>query len=252
MAEQKGIIQIDGTIGGINFYFRKGKPVLRKSGGGFNAKAIKTKDSMVRVRENGSEFGNASRVKRLLRLSVEESLLYFTDGTLHGRMMQLMQEIKTMDLISERGKRSVWQGLQTSEGKRAFCAFLFTPKQPIFTLLGGLPLADSFGQSCDFGNLIFNEQAFKSIITHLQLHYFVVDYDEADLKFVSYSAEKVMLSVANLPVNLPPFVVENLPSTYSIRVAYLGVQFYQNINGDFNVLKEQGMIGLRALAVYTE
>ena len=52
MATQKGIISLTGTLGDINFYFRKGKAVARKAGGGFNGKAIKTKPSMVWIREN--------------------------------------------------------------------------------------------------------------------------------------------------------------------------------------------------------
>jgi hypothetical protein len=37
MAEQKGLIKLTGTVGEFNFYFRKGKPVARKAGGGFNS-----------------------------------------------------------------------------------------------------------------------------------------------------------------------------------------------------------------------
>ena len=107
MAKQKGLIQFEGTIGCINFYFRKGKAVARKSGGGFNVKAIKTKASMVRVRENGSEFGAASRAKKLLRLSIQESSLHSNDATSHIRMMTLVEDIKVYYLISQRGKRSV-------------------------------------------------------------------------------------------------------------------------------------------------
>ena len=72
MASQKGIFPLEGTLGGVNFYYRKGKAVARKSGGGFNGMAIKTKDSMVRVRENGSEFGSVSKVKKMIRMSVEQ------------------------------------------------------------------------------------------------------------------------------------------------------------------------------------
>lgn len=61
MAYQKGLIELEGTLGGLNFYIKKGKPMVRKSGGGFTAKAIKTKPSMVRVRESNNEFGQIGR-----------------------------------------------------------------------------------------------------------------------------------------------------------------------------------------------
>ena len=76
MAKQGGMFPLDGTLGGINFYKRKGKWVARRSGGGFNGKAIKTKDSMARVRENGSEFGITSRAKKLLRMATDLALFH--------------------------------------------------------------------------------------------------------------------------------------------------------------------------------
>ena len=51
MATYRGIIFIKGTIGGINFYDRLGKPTLREGGGGFTREAIKNSPRMVRVRE---------------------------------------------------------------------------------------------------------------------------------------------------------------------------------------------------------
>ena len=67
MAQQKGIIPLVGTLGGINFYYLNGKAVARTAGGGFNGKAIKTKASMQRVRENVSEFGHCSEVNKAFR-----------------------------------------------------------------------------------------------------------------------------------------------------------------------------------------
>ncbi|QDO94395.1 hypothetical protein FNB79_10625 [Formosa sediminum] len=46
MAKQKGILPIVGTIGGFNFYYLDGKPVMRVAGSGFNGEAIKTQASL--------------------------------------------------------------------------------------------------------------------------------------------------------------------------------------------------------------
>ena len=51
MAKQKGVVFFEGTLGGINFYYRKGVPTARAAGGGFNRRAIKTSPRMVRVRD---------------------------------------------------------------------------------------------------------------------------------------------------------------------------------------------------------
>lgn len=249
MAKQKGIIQLEGTLGGINFYMRKGVAVARKSGGGFNGKAIKSKTSMVRVRENGSEFGAASRVKKLLRLSVQEYLRHSIDGTLHGRMMALVQEIKVCDLSSARGSRSVWTGLATSSGTQLLTNFLFTPKQDVFSLFDGIPVVSDFGGRCDFTGLQLNARAFKKSATHVVLTYFVVDYTTDTLEFVRYVAPELSVAKAELPVTLGAFEVPSLPPASSFRMAYLAVQFYQQGNGGLVVLKEQGMTGLRGLRV---
>lgn len=50
MAKVTGPFVIEGTLGGTNYYVDEGENRARKSGGGFNGKTIKTKDSMVRVR----------------------------------------------------------------------------------------------------------------------------------------------------------------------------------------------------------
>lgn len=42
MAKVKNIVGLQGTIGGVNFYLRKGVPLARAAGGGFNGDAIKT------------------------------------------------------------------------------------------------------------------------------------------------------------------------------------------------------------------
>ena len=250
MAKQKGLVQFEGTFEGINFYFRKGKPFARRSGGGFNGKAIKTKASMVRVRENGSEFGSASRAKKLFRLSIREALLSSKDGDLHGRMMTLMQEIKVADLISERGKRTVWNGLKTTLGKKLFTDFLFTPKQRLLPLFNCLPVVSDLGAICDFSGVQFDESSFRKSATDVGLTYFVADYCLETLEFTRYSSEQITLSKAELPVIIPPFEITGLPPNFEFRMAFLAVQFYQKSNEKLVDLKEEGMTGLRCISVF--
>ena len=70
MAKQKGVVFFEGTIGGINFYYRKGVPTARASGGGFNKRAIKNSPKMVRVREQNSEFANCSKVNKAFKNAI--------------------------------------------------------------------------------------------------------------------------------------------------------------------------------------
>ena len=249
MAKQKGMFPLEGSLGGINFYFRKGKPVARAAGGGFNGDAIKTKPSMERVRENGSEFGMVARAKKLIRLSVAEDLLHAKDGELHGRMMSVLQEVKVADLISERGRRTVWQGLATEAGKKLMTGFLFIPKQGVTHLFSKLPVVELIGKRCVCGDLIASDLLFPKSATVVRLHYFVVDYDVEHMEYVRYSAAPLFVSKDGFDSVVPLFELMDLPDAFGTRMAFLSVQFYQEQNGKLFELKENGMAGVRCLGV---
>ena len=58
MAKQKGIIKLDGTIGGITFY-KSQDGYLAREKGGVPAEKIANDPAFQRTRENGEEFGLA-------------------------------------------------------------------------------------------------------------------------------------------------------------------------------------------------
>lgn len=125
MARQKGIFKLSGTIGEINYYHMNGKAFARKAGGGFTAQAIKSKASMQRVRENGKEFGLANAVKKKL-LHILQPELVIKGRSTHGKIVGLFLKLKNLDYASERGKRSVLEGLKTEEGQRLLRNFAFS------------------------------------------------------------------------------------------------------------------------------
>ena len=55
MAKQKGIIKLDGTIGGITFY-KSQDGYLAREKGGVPADRIANDPAFQRIRENGEEF----------------------------------------------------------------------------------------------------------------------------------------------------------------------------------------------------
>lgn len=249
MAKYKGIIALNGTIGGMNFYDRLGKPTVRKSGGGFNGKDIKTKASMVRVRENGSEFGRVSKVKSLLRRAMTPFFGTMKDGTLHGRMMTMMQQVKAQDLTSSRGQRTFWKGLQTAEGQRLLSTFLFTPAQSVALVFDGLPKVLNTGAECDFSGLTINSNTFKGVATALDIQYFIVDFKEDGLNYEMKKSAKLFIEKSNIPEVLPSLVIENLSENPMCRMVFVYVQFQQKVNQQFYPLNEQGMLGIRCLGV---
>ncbi len=97
------------------------------AGGGFNGDAIKTKDSMVRVRENSTEFGAASKALKQFRRSLRPVFNPPKNKDLHQRLMRLFTQLKDLDGVSARGSRRVANGIVTVKGKHLLKNFVFLP-----------------------------------------------------------------------------------------------------------------------------
>ncbi len=247
MATQKGILPIEGTLGGVNFYYRKGKAVARKAGGGFNGKAIKTKPSMVRVRENSSEFGNCSKVKSAFRIALSPFLNYYKDGTLHGRMMHLFQEIKKFDHNSLRGSRTVGRGILTTEGLTLFKNFMFTPKCNIDVIV-------PMNMSYDFSSCVYDVVDFDITLvrfpksaTHMELQFGVLGIDFETPIYKLFMATPLVLE-KGVEVDAFTMAPEELPDSGLHQFAFIGIAFYQELNGVKYILREDGTIGIKCIA----
>lgn len=124
MATYESLIKIKGAVGGLVFYTLNGKNVVRKKSG-FNKKAFKKDPSYEKVRQNSTEFGHCSKTGKIIRNSLELYLKETGDALLYQSFTKLMTEIKSLDTISERGKRNVGNGLKTEEGKKLLKDFQF-------------------------------------------------------------------------------------------------------------------------------
>ena len=248
MAKQKGIIKLEGTMDDVNFYYRKGKPCARKAGGGFNGERIKNSSTMVRVRENYSEFGNCSKVKSSLKASLHPFLNAYREGELHGRMMQLLQQIKACDLISERGKRTVGNGIGTPMGEELFRKFVFTPKRLVsMTLMGsGIFNWDTYSYSVSrfaIGNVVFPRSA-----THFEVSFGVLNFDFATLNYKLFMGTPLLLDrdFVDSSFSLRP---KDLPVVGGKEFAFVGLKFYQEVNGTKYLLQNESAIGLEVVGV---
>lgn len=132
MATYESLIKITGSVGDLVFYSLNGKNVVRKKSG-FNKKAFKKSPSYEKVRQNSSEFGHCSKAGKLIRSCINGYIKEAGDPLLYQRFARLMTDIKDMDTVSERGKRSVVYGLSTEKGKDQLKAFQFGSKAIIST-----------------------------------------------------------------------------------------------------------------------
>jgi hypothetical protein len=248
MAKQKGIVSFIGTINGMNFYLRKGVPVVRATGGGFNGERIKTQPEMVRVRENSSEFGRVSKAKKLFRLGLHPFLKDVADVTLHGRLMRLFQAIKVLDTVSARGERRFEKGLVTPEGHALLLDFALTHKKAS-VLLPGKGHFEPTTLCYTVTGLILKNAKLPKGATGLQISLGVLTVDFENEVPAFYKSEPLRLDAAFTATtfSLTPVVI---PTGTEIKIAVLQVQYYQEVNGAVYLFKELGLQGLEVLEVF--
>ena len=245
MAKVKGIIQLNGTIGDINFYTRKGVLLARKAGGGFTGEAIRTKESMVRVRENGSEFKGCMQNVQFFKMGLQSFLSTFKDGTLHQRLVQLFTQLKDLDLIAARGSRTVYGGLQTTAGQQLLTSYLLTSGVDLKDLLRhtihfdwttGFSIPDFKGKRLSF----------PSGATHLalQLGYLSLDFKNHTFSFSDSDALYLgSKEVGTVIIPAPPLVAAE-----GIKVGVVFARFVQEINGVFYPLKSENSVVLEVVS----
>lgn len=124
MAQQKSILKLQGTIGGITFYKSKDGYLAREKGG-VDASRIANDPGFARTRENGAEFANAASAGKLLRDTVRVLGKDASDGRVTARLTQVMAQIKNMDDANARGERSAAEGMAKAEAKALLKGFNF-------------------------------------------------------------------------------------------------------------------------------
>lgn len=244
MAQQKGIVKFTGTLGGINFYYRKGVPIARMAGGGFTRQAIKTSPNMKRVREQNSEFAHCSRVNKIFKQALQTLLVDYTDGTLHSRLMRLFLQIKDMDGVSARGARSVWEGIQSTHGPSILQDFVFTPKRPL--LLPCSYVFDWSGLSFSTHGFSVDAVDFPKGADFFELQLGLVRFDFEALSYTQEISAPLQITKGytggELTLSIPA-----LPGGTGLPIALVRLAFYQELYGKRYVISGDGGFGLKIM-----
>ena len=69
MSKQKGLIKLEGNIGGISFYSSDGEHLARMANGP-SKERISKDPAFKRTRENNMEFGASAKVSKAFRLAL--------------------------------------------------------------------------------------------------------------------------------------------------------------------------------------
>ena len=236
MARQKGIIKLKGTVGGITFYKTQDGHLAREKGG-VDASRIKNDPAFQRTRENGSEFGRAGTAGKVLRTSIRGLLLNSADNRMVSRLTQAMTRVIKADATSIRGERNVIDGeaelLQGFEfnirGKIG--TSLYAPTvQTIDRVTGQIKVViPSF--------IPANMIAAPTGTTHFKVISAGSEVDFANETYVSVNS-----SSAILPWSITPTAVITQTNTVTAASTkplflFLGLEFYQEVNGTMYPLK---------------
>ena len=89
MAQQTGILGIQGTVGGL--VFAKDGSIRQKPAS--NKAKFLTAASMARTRENTAEFGQAAKYIKVLRDSLRVAIASASDSRVASRLTKLMCEV---------------------------------------------------------------------------------------------------------------------------------------------------------------
>ncbi|MFA9215302.1 MAG: hypothetical protein ACEQSR_15920 [Candidatus Methylacidiphilales bacterium] len=230
----------------MNFYYLNGKPVVRKSGGGFNGKAIKTKASMVRVRENSSEFGASMVAVKAFKVSLAPFLTQYKDGQLHQRLAGLFSAIKRCDVVGERGKRNVNNGLATAEGVALLQNYVLTAGNNLAGVLAN-PYHFDFATGLHLENFDGKPIKFANGSAHLKVVAGFLKFDFESLAYRLVVSDAVYLDKSSVgSFTLSP-LEPNVAAGKAIGVVF--TQFVQETNGVYYTFKQVTDVGLEVVYV---
>ena len=236
MAKQNGIIKLKGTIGDITFYKTKDGHLAREKGG-VDANRIANDPAFQRTRENGSEFGRAGKAGKMLRVALRQVLIDSADGRMVSRLTQAMTKVIQADATNPRGLRNVIDGeaelltgFEFNIGGKLGTT-LFAPFETTIDRVSGdigLTLAPFVPTTMI---------AAPAGTTHFKIISAGAAIDFEAEKFEVTTSETAVLpwdSTLTAPINQDNSVSAN--STNPLFLA-LGVEFYQEVNGQMYPLK---------------
>lgn len=236
MARQKGIIKLKGTIGDISFYKTIDGHLAREKGG-VEKDRIMNDPAFQRTRENGAEFGRAGIGGKLIRNAFRLLMQNAKDKRVTSRLTKEMVVVVQSDLVNDRGARTVQEGdLGLLNG------FNFNIRGKLGNTLFA-PSVAAFDRAA--GDFTADLDAFSPTVriaapggtTHIKLV-----SGAAELDFVNDEFVFEMDDSGILPYTAPDIPATTLTSTLTVNSALpvlgvLGVEFYQEVNGQMYPLK---------------
>jgi hypothetical protein len=236
MAKQEGILPLNGTIDNLTFYKSKDGYIARKKGG-ITADRIANDPAFLRTRENGAEFGRANAAAKLLRTAFRALLLETSDSRMGQRLTRLMVKVIQADATNARGLRNVIDG-----EAELLKGFEFNETGKLGTTLYA-PFTPSINRAT--GELKVDIPAFIPVnmigapagATHYNL---VAGGAAIDFTAGSYMVDTTESGISMIDANATtgtPLVTNVGAASVFPLFLVMGIQFFQEVNGQTYLLK---------------
>ncbi|SFB90885.1 hypothetical protein SAMN04489722_101235 [Algibacter lectus] len=236
MAKQTGIIKLKGTIGGISFYKTSDGHLAREKGG-VDASRIANDPAFQRTRENGSEFGRAGKGGKVLRNAIRVLLQNAKDKRVVSRLTKDLLAIVKTDATNERGLRTVQDG-----NLSLLDSFEFNLNGKL-----GATLFAAYTKAYDrvSGDATLNIAAFSPVVriaaptgtTHFKVVMGASELDFANETSTFENDETAVLPYSTADTAPIALTVSLTANSILPVVQILGIEFYQEVNGQMYVLK---------------
>ncbi|MDD4994050.1 MAG: hypothetical protein PHR83_17650 [Paludibacter sp.] len=230
MAQQKSILKLKGTIGGVTFYKSKNDGYLAREKGGVDASRIANDPGFARTRENGAEFGNAASAGKLLRDAVRALGKDASDGRVTARITQIMSQIKNMDEANARGERSAAEGMAKDEAKALLIGFNFNVNAALGTVLYKAFEVDSVTGEIKIAALTPQKDiSLPSGASHIILKsgFASINFLTGDSEMIVSEPLRLAVGAETQAVSLKPATVPTIEGTHFML---LSIDFVQSVN----------------------
>lgn len=236
MALQKGILKIEGTMGGMTFYKKDGVHLVKEKSS-IPADKIANDPKFARTRENNAEFGAAGISGKLLRDALRVMMLNASDNLVASRVTKLMMDEIKLDATGTRGQRKPATGLALATGKALLKGFNFNWNSLLSSsLFKPYTVNTTTGVITITGLIPATDIAYPTGATHIS-----ITGGMANINFATGVWAANITNVQNLAINSTATTVTLTPTAVpagtGIKVHLLKLEFFQLLNGVQYALK---------------
>ncbi|MFV8271545.1 hypothetical protein ACNQGP_16640 [Flavobacterium sp. GT2N3] len=197
MAKVTAPFLIKGTIDDINFVVTAdGKNYARMRGKtGITAEEFKNNPIFDRIRNQGIEFGQCVKKAAVFRQLAERFNSLAKDGSVAGRTNKLLLEILQEDATNPQGKRTLTEGLKTSEGRECLLLFESNKLRPLRKVLKIKERYNTENQTLTFNNFFAKENLdWPEEATHVHLETATTNWDFENDTFQTFYSTALILN----------------------------------------------------------